>query len=81
MELTLKHRQALANVTGPRYRRAGKTEKGGILNEFCHTTGYKRKYAITLLGNAGKTHIRRLNRKTVKVTITATTHRKPRYTS
>jgi hypothetical protein len=80
MELTMKHRQALANVTGPRYRTAGKTEKGVILNEFCHSTGYNRKYAITLLQNTGKTQTRRLNGKTVKVNITATTHRKRHYT-
>ena len=76
----MKQRQALANVTGPRYRTAGKTEKGVILNEFCHSTGRHRKYAITLLRNAGKTQLRRLNGKTAKVNITATTRRKRRYT-
>ena len=76
----MKQRQALANVTGSRYRKAGKTEQGVILNEFCHSTGYNRKYAITLLRNAGKTQLRRLNGKTVTVNITATTRRKRCYT-
>jgi len=34
-----------------RYRRAGKPEKGLILDEFCRTTGYHRKAAIRLLGS------------------------------
>ena len=33
-----------------RYRRAGKKEKGRILDEFCQTTGLHRKTAINLLG-------------------------------
>jgi hypothetical protein len=59
--------------------RIGKAEKIVILNEFCHTTKYNRKYAISLLRNAGKTQVRRLNGKTVKVKITAGTRKKRRY--
>ena len=33
----------------PRYRQADRREKQAILNEFCHNTGYHRKYAIRLL--------------------------------
>jgi hypothetical protein len=33
----------------PRYRRAGREEKGRILDEFCAVAGYQRKYAIRLL--------------------------------
>ena len=76
----MKQRQALANVTGARYRKAGKTEKGVIPNGFCHSAGYNRKRAVTLLVNAGKTQTRRLNGKTVKVNITAATRGKRRYT-
>lgn len=32
-----------------RYRRAGRREKGRILDEFCQVANYKRKYAIRLL--------------------------------
>lgn len=33
----------------PRYQRADKSEKQAILDEFCLTCGYNRKYAIRLL--------------------------------
>src|SRR2546421_12351879 len=33
----------------PRYRQAHRQEKKVILNEFCRTPGYRRKYAIRLL--------------------------------
>jgi hypothetical protein len=32
-----------------RYRRAGDQDRPGLLDEFCLTTGYNRKYAIRLL--------------------------------
>jgi len=35
----------------PRYVKASKKEKSTILNEFCATCGYNRKYAIWLLAN------------------------------
>ena len=34
-----------------RYRRAGRADKGKILDEFCSECGYQRKYAIRLLGS------------------------------
>ena len=37
-----------------RYRRAGKKEKGKILDAFCALTGYNRSYAVFLLRNAGQ---------------------------
>ena len=33
----------------PRYRQAGRAERGQILDEFCRVTGYHRKYAVRLL--------------------------------
>src|SRR5512134_1158977 len=46
-----------------RYRRAGRPDKGQILDEFCAVTGYHRKHAIRLLngpapGAAGPTRQR-----------------------
>lgn len=38
-----------AEAVRPRYRRAGKEERGQILDEFCATTGYHRKSAVRLL--------------------------------
>jgi hypothetical protein len=72
-------KKTLADITAPRYRKAGKTQKTTILDEFCHTTGYNRKYAITLLRHAGKTQLRYLNTKTMKVKITAQGRRKRLY--
>jgi hypothetical protein len=67
MRLTMKERQALTNITGGRYRKATKRKKGEILEEFCQSIGYYRKYAIALLRNTGKTQLRRIG-KTVKIT-------------
>ena len=33
----------------PRYRGAARVDRGRILDEFCETTGYQRKYAVRLL--------------------------------
>jgi protein-disulfide isomerase-like protein with CxxC motif len=70
----------LADVTGPRYRNGKRREKTAILNEFCQSTGYNRKHAISILRNAGKKQTRRINGRTVNVKITAKTHRKRLYT-
>ena len=58
MRLTMAQKKAVADVTGPRYRKSGKAKKSAIRDEFCQSTGYTRKYAITLLRHAGKTHLR-----------------------
>jgi hypothetical protein len=42
-------REHIKRIT-PRYRDADKGTKKVILNEFCHTWGVGRKYAIRLLG-------------------------------
>lgn len=42
-------KRELIETVRPRYRRAGKKEKGAILNEFVAITGYHRKYAIRVL--------------------------------
>ena len=35
-----------------RYRAASRVEKTQILDEFCHVTGYHRKYAVRLLNTS-----------------------------
>lgn len=47
--MTKQSKRELAAALRPRYRRASKREKTQILDEFCATTGYNRKYAIGLL--------------------------------
>jgi hypothetical protein len=69
-------KKTLADITGPRYRKAGRTKKSAILDEFCQTAGYNRKYAITLLRHAGKTQLRHMGKKMVKVKITVRSRRK-----
>ena len=72
-------KKALTDITGPRYRKAGKAKKTLILDEFCQTTGYNRKYAITLLRHAGKTQVRRMGGQTMKVKIAGQGRRKRVY--
>lgn len=42
-------RKELLDRTALRYRHAGRTQKGAILDEFVAATGYARKYAVTML--------------------------------
>ena len=35
----------------PRYREAGRVERGRMLDEFCKVTGYHRKYAVRVLND------------------------------
>lgn len=48
--MTRKSIHEWATAVRDRYRRAGRREKGLILDEFCRTTGYRRKAVIRLLG-------------------------------
>lgn len=47
--MTQMTKKELIRLTKPRYLKASKEGKGLILNEFCSSTGYDRKYAITIL--------------------------------
>ena len=47
--MTRRSVQEYAAAVRERYRRAGKREKGRLLDEFCETTGYHRKAAVRLL--------------------------------
>jgi hypothetical protein len=54
MRLTMKERKRIAEATAGRYRKAGKKEKGAILNEFVELTGFARSYAALVLHNQGR---------------------------
>jgi len=45
----MRSRKELTEVTAQEYRGAGRTAKGRILQQFCHSTGYNRAYAAMLL--------------------------------
>ena len=50
----MKERRRIAEATAGRYRKAGKKEKGVILNEFVELTGFARSYAALVLRNQGR---------------------------
>ena len=50
----MKERQSVTAVVAGRYRKAGKKDKGQILDEFSQLTGYNRSYAAWVLRNVGK---------------------------
>lgn len=50
--MSLTARRELAFATSARYRKASKSDKGRILDEFINSTGYNRKYAIGVLERA-----------------------------
>lgn len=54
MGLTLSQRKAVTHQIATRYQHAAKKQRGGILDEFCATTGYNRSYASFLLHNWGR---------------------------
>ncbi|GHV45114.1 hypothetical protein AGMMS49546_30230 [Spirochaetia bacterium] len=65
MGLTMQERRALTRTVAVRYRKSTKTGKHQILDEFCQSTGYHRKYAISLLAHEGKQQLLRVGAKTV----------------
>lgn len=62
--MTNMSKKELLETIKPRYLKAGKKEKGDILDEFCSNTGYDRKYAVRILA-AGYDHdrVKRVGRK------------------
>jgi len=48
----MKQKKAITAEVGARYIKANKKDKGKILDEFCATTGYNRKYAARILNNS-----------------------------
>ena len=57
----MKERKRIAEATAGRYRKAGKKEKGTMLNEFVELTGFARSYAAQVLRNQGR--VVRVNQK------------------
>ena len=66
MGLTMREKRALTNEIAVRYRKESKRGKQAMLDEFCRTTGYHRKYAVHLLGRWGKTEIILIDQKPVE---------------
>ena len=69
MGLSMAQKRALTNEIARRYRRADKLGKKTILDEFCVTSGYHRKYATALLNRWGTTELLRMDGKLVKVVV------------
>jgi hypothetical protein len=51
MRLTMRERRAVVNATAKRYQHSSKKQRGVILDEFTHTTGYTRTYAARVLAH------------------------------
>lgn len=62
MGLTMGQRQAVTRTIATRYRRAGKADKGAILDELCATTGWHRNHARKALSQALRPRIVRVPR-------------------
>jgi transposase InsO family protein len=52
MELTMQERKKLTLVKAQAYLKAGKAKKSAMLDDFCDSTGYQRKYAARVLHQA-----------------------------
>jgi len=60
--MTLRSKKEYLQITRQRYISANKTAKATILDEFCATCTYNRKYAIRLLNASKKKHCRKPRR-------------------
>ena len=49
--MSVASRRELLAVTAPRYRTANRAERSRMLEEFVASTGYHRKYALTVLNH------------------------------
>jgi hypothetical protein len=57
MELTMQERKKLTMVKAQAYLKAGKTKKSVMLDDFCESTGYCRRYAARVLHQAGQRYL------------------------
>ena len=78
MGLTMSEKRSITRETVLRYRKSDKKGKKAILDEFVRTTGYNRKYAIHLLSNWGKEHVRIVDGQAVKLVVGAPKKHKKR---
>jgi hypothetical protein len=69
MGLTMREKKALTKEIAARYRQEPKSGKQAILDEFCRTTGYHRKYAVELLNSWGKKKIRVVDGRLVELIV------------
>lgn len=69
MGLTMSEKKALTNEIAVRYRNASKIDKQTILDEFCRTTGYHRKYAVQKLNSWGKRKIQVIDGESVELVV------------
>ncbi len=58
MGMDMRTRKAVVKEAAKRYRRSGKKDKGGLLDEFVALTGYNRCYAARLLRGSAKIQYR-----------------------
>jgi hypothetical protein len=80
MGFTMAEKKKIAAEFAPRYRKAGKSEKSRILDEYLALSGStSRKYAIFKLNRIGKTQLRLLNGETVTVAIVEKSRKKRVY--
>jgi hypothetical protein len=57
MELTMRERRKLTMVKAQTYWKATRSKKSQMLNDFCESTGYCRKYAARVLHQAGQQYL------------------------
>jgi len=57
MEMSMKSRKELTQITARRYRGSNRAAKGRILGEFCKSTGYNRAYSAMLLRTYGRSSL------------------------
>ncbi|MFW5695967.1 MAG: integrase catalytic domain-containing protein [Alkalispirochaeta sp.] len=65
----MRERRALTKEIAVRYRSESKNGKQAILDEFCRTTGYHRKYAVRLLNSWGTKKIHVMDGKLVEIVV------------
>lgn len=58
MGLTMRERHAVVRELATRYQQETKKQRGQLLNQFVHLTGYSRCYAAFVLRNCGKKQMR-----------------------
>lgn len=78
MGLTMRDKKALTNEIAWRYRTESKKGKQAILDEFCRTTGYHRKYAVQMLNSWGKKRVQVVDGKPVELVVGKPRKRKRR---